>query len=196
MQRERRPARRAELPKDEVRFLRSLPRMDQRARVRDLYRAGWSLSSLAEAFDPPKARTSIRSWLTVLSPSPDLPLPVPPSSPSSLTSSSSASSSSTIDTAESFTSTSPTRPPAPTRDYRQVDPSSSVISAEERARISELAPLARRYRAGTPRLGPLGVANDELTELVKKLYDRGAPVRELAEAASVTYRAMARRLGR
>lgn len=194
MQRERRPARRAELPKDEVRFLRSLPRMDQRARVRDLYRAGWSLSSLAEAFDPPKARTSIRSWLTVLSPSPDLPLPVPPSSPSSLTSSSSASSSSTIDTAESFTSTH--RPPAPTRDYRQVDPSSSVISAEERARISELAPLARRYRAGTPRLGPLGVANDELTELVKKLYDRGAPVRELAEAASVTYRAMARRLGR
>lgn len=188
MQRERRPARRAELPKDEVRFLRSLPRMDQRARVRDLYRAGWSLSSLAEAFDPPKARTSIRSWLTVLSPSPDLPLPVPPSSPSS--SLSSASSSSTIDTAESFT------PPAPTRDYRQVDPSSSVISAEERARIAELAPLARRYRAGTPRLGPLGVANDELTELVKKLYDRGAPVRELAEAASVTYRAMARRLGR
>lgn len=176
-----------------MRFLRSLPRMDQRARVRDLYRAGWSLSSLAEAFDPPKARTSIRSWLTALSPSPDLPLPVPPSSPSSLMSSSSASSS-TIDTAESFTSTH--RPPAPTRDYRQVDPSSSVISAEERARIAELAPLARRYRAGTPRLGPLGVANDELTELVKKLYDRGAPVRELAEAASVTYRAMARRLGR
>jgi hypothetical protein len=192
MQRDRRPARRAELPRSEVLLLRGLPRAEVRARARDLYRAGWSLSSIAEAFDPPKARTSIRSWLTTSHPSLEHPLPSPASS---------ASSSSTIDTAESFTSTSSTlsQHPAPARtqrDYRQVDSAASVISSSERSRIAELAPLARRYRAGTPRLGPLGVANDELTALARKLYDRGAPVRELAEAAGVTYRAMARRLGR
>jgi len=173
-------------------LLRSLSRADVRARARDLYRVGWSLSSIAEAFDPPKARTSVRSWLTTSHPSLEHPLPSPASSASD-----SSSSSSTIDTAESLTSTS--QPPAPARvprDYRQVDSAASVISSSERSRVAELAPLARRYRAGTPRLGPLGVANDELTALARELYDRGAPVRELAEAAGVTYRAMARRLGR
>lgn len=168
--------------------MRGLSRADVRARARDLYRVGWSLSSIAEAFDPPKARTSVRSWLTTSHPSLEHPLPSP-----------AASSSSTIDTAESCTTQPEPQPSAPARtprDYRQVNSAASVISSSERSRVAELAPLARRYRAGTPRLGPLGVANDELTALARELYDRGAPVRELAEAAGVTYRAMARRLGR
>jgi lambda repressor-like predicted transcriptional regulator len=40
------------------------------------------------------------------------------------------------------------------------------------------------------------MANDELTELCASLHRSGVSVRELSQAAGVTYRAMARRLGR
>ena len=193
MQRERRPARRAELPESEVRLLRELSRNDVRARVRELYVAGWSLSSIAEAFDPPRARTSIRAWTRSTRP-PHTQLPSVPSPPSS-SSSPSSSADSLIGTAESFASSSSSAADT-LRDYRVLDRAHSVITEDERSRIRELAPLARRYRARTDARGPYGAANDELTALAKELYDRGAPVRELAEAAGVTYRAMARRLGR
>jgi DNA-binding Xre family transcriptional regulator len=38
------------------------------------------------------------------------------------------------------------------------------------------------------------VANSRLTELCKKLYDNKVSIRELAEAAGVTYRAMYKRV--
>jgi hypothetical protein len=43
---------------------------------------------------------------------------------------------------------------------------------------------------------PQALANDELTIICTRLYESNVPVRELAEVAGVTYRAMARRLGK
>jgi lambda repressor-like predicted transcriptional regulator len=40
------------------------------------------------------------------------------------------------------------------------------------------------------------LANSELTHITASLHATGVPVRELANAAGVTYRAMARRLGK
>jgi hypothetical protein len=51
------------------------------------------------------------------------------------------------------------------------------------------------YRARANPSGKYAIANNELTSLCKDLYQRGASIKELALAAGVTYRAMARRVG-
>ena len=60
--------------------------------------------------------------------------------------------------------------------------------------IQELSVLSRRYRAKTSPDSPLALANRELTEIALSLYHRGVPAAEIAKAAGVTYRAMARRI--
>ena len=107
---------------------------------------------------------------------------------------SSTSSESTIAAAESF-SFDPSRPRLrrPRRVYNDKAP---VLSAAERSRIAQLAPVARRYRSRMSSGGAHARANRELTELCRRLYRRGASVRELSLAAGVTYRAMSRRIGR
>jgi hypothetical protein len=70
-----------------------------------------------------------------------------------------------------------------------------TLDTATRAKISQLAPLARRYRARANPYGVYAVANEELTVICKDLFENGTTVRELAEAAGVTYRAMARRIG-
>ena len=75
-------------------------------------------------------------------------------------------------------------------------PRSPGIPEETRERIASLAETARRYRAKMNPSSPEAIANSTLTEICLDLYARSVPVRELANAAGVTYRAMARRLGR
>lgn len=70
------------------------------------------------------------------------------------------------------------------------------MSQDEKRKIRELAPVARRYRARANPSGVFARANDDLTAIAVDLYNRGASIRELAVAAGVTYRAMARRVGR
>jgi hypothetical protein len=70
------------------------------------------------------------------------------------------------------------------------------ISPIDKARIEQLSPLARRYRSKMTLSSPQAVANDELTRICTRLYETNVTVKELAEAANVTYRAMARRLGK
>jgi hypothetical protein len=43
---------------------------------------------------------------------------------------------------------------------------------------------------------PQATANEELTIICTRLYESNVTVRELSAAAGVTYRAMARRLGK
>jgi len=64
------------------------------------------------------------------------------------------------------------------------------------SRIRELAPLARHYRSRTASTSTAARANTELTALCLSLHASGVTTAELARAAGVTYRAMARRLGR
>lgn len=193
------------LPVEECEFLRALTGAQLKCRARELHEAGWTLAAIAAAWDPPRQRSSVRAW--VLSPQANPPAvphtrPVPsPDSPpaSSFSSSFSSSSSSTIGTAESLNSAlvSSLSPAARPQVRRRVyDPKAPRLTPANRRRISDLAPLARRYRARTSINGTYARANRELTELCQTLYRSGASVRELSIAAGVTYRAMARRLGR
>lgn len=182
------------LPEGECVYLRTLSGAPLKARARALYESGWSLAAIAEAWDPPRQRSSVRAWVLSNATAPDThpPLPPSPSSPSSL--SSSLSSDSLIVARESSVSDSAApRKKMPRRVY---DPEKPRVSPGQKKKIATLAPLARRYRARTAPGGTYARANAELTDLCKNLYYSGASVRELSLAAGVTYRAMARRLGR
>lgn len=52
-----------DLPKSEADFLASLSKEQLWRRVKDLNDAGWTLQSIADAFDPPRRRSTIRSWV-------------------------------------------------------------------------------------------------------------------------------------
>lgn len=151
-------------------MLRTLPVPERNARLRALYDAGWSLSSLASAFDPPRPRTTIRVWInSSLQPSAPLkdPIELPPSR----------------------SADAPLRRTFSTPRRRRIGLSDDTV-----AEIRTLAPLARRHRPRTSPGNRYRVANEDLTRLTRSLYSRGASIPELAEAAGVTYRAMYRRV--
>lgn len=189
------------LPEGECVYLRTLSGAPLKSRARALYESGWSLAAIAEAWDPPRQRSSVRAWVLSNVTAPDTQPPLPPSpSPSlssPLSSLSSLSSDSLIVARESSVSAAQAQTRTRTKVPRRVyDPEKPRVSPAQRSKISTLAPLARRYRARTSPNGTYARANTELTDLCKKLYYSGASVRELSLAAGVTYRAMARRLGR
>lgn len=176
------------LPESERAYLSSLTSSSLiRDRARDLCAHGWSLAAVADAFSPPKTRSSIRAW--ALSTVPPVPHNHPPIPASPLSSSSSL-----ITAGEKSDFAADTRKTIKRR--RVYDPANPKISSTQKKKISSLAPLARRYRARTSPNGTYARANQELTELCKDLYRTGASVRELSKAAGVTYRAMARRIGK
>lgn len=87
--------------------------------------------------------------------------------------------------------------PSPSyKEYVPVRPVSPGISASEDAEIKRLAPHARRFRSGMTSKHPAAQANATLTALCLRLYEQNVTIAELAQAAGVSYRAMARRLGR
>ena len=52
-----------DLPKSEAILLASLSKEQLWRRVKDLNDAGWTLQSIANAFDPPRRRSTVRSWV-------------------------------------------------------------------------------------------------------------------------------------
>ena len=176
------------LPEDECVYLRGLSGVARNQRAASLVANGWSLAALGDAFTPPKTRSTIKSWIK---------------------SSSSSSAHSTITAAQSSTSlplypqrpvprpqsnTDPSRPQR--RERRVYDPKAPLMPEDAKKRIREIAPTARRYRA---RVNPEGIfarSNAELTQIAVDLHSRGVSIRELAVTAGVTYRAMARRVGK
>jgi hypothetical protein len=138
---------------------------------------------------------SVRAWVTrPLTHSPQTHIfPLPPFSPSSFSSSSST----FLGTAEKMNSgptSGPTSSPTTPSPSRPAARTPRSLTEEQRQRISELAPLARRYRSGTnPDTAPAR-ANAELTALCRSHLEDGVSTRELAQAAGVTYSAMRRRL--
>ena len=173
------------LPPDEALLLRSLSGKILRARVSELFYSGWSLAAIAEAFDPPRARSTIRSWIT--------PSPTPyPSRPTPVSSPPSSSSSSLITAAEDSHPPSPA--PKPREERRIYDPRSPQLSIAAARKIADLAPVARHHRSGAAPTGRYAVANDELNRLCRLHFERGVSIRELALAAGVSYKAMERRV--
>lgn len=86
--------------------------------------------------------------------------------------------------------------PKTPRGYISRRPVSPGISPADLARIKALAPIARTYRSRMDPSSPQALANHSLSELCFSLSEKNVTVKELAEATGVTYRAMARRLGR
>lgn len=198
--------RRASLPPSECVYLCSLSGRALRERVSALHRAGWSLGDIGHAWNPPKHRSTLKTWVDA-NPTPPTHTQPPLPSPSSPSSSSHSSHSSFIRTPENLNLPTPTssapaasssasafRTPVGARRPRRVF-DEVTIDASTRDKIRSLAPLARRYRARANPHGAYAVANEELTQICRELFYNGTTVRELAEVAGVTYRAMARRLG-
>lgn len=165
----RRSARGQDLPDYEVDILRELAGYELVSRAKTLYQAGWTLRSIGEAFDPPRARSTIRYWINTPAPIAGFQgdafdlytVPVP-----------------TLAT----TSNKPTKPRRP-------------LTTVEHSRIARLAPTARKFRATMNAGHPSAKANKEMTELCARLHHQErVTIRDLADAAGVSYRAMARRV--
>jgi hypothetical protein len=151
-----------------VTHLRTLSGIALHQRCALLYTQGWTLDSIGKSLNPPRPRSTIRVWVTAQLPALD---------------------------SNTQTATAPTYPERAARTPRpkRVSPG---IPDEARERIAYLAPTARRYRARVAPLSAPALANSELSHICRTLYSSGVTIRELAIAAGVTYRAMARRVGR
>jgi hypothetical protein len=157
------------LPTDEVNFLQSLMREEMESRLRALWLSGWSLSIIGNSLVPPRPKTTIHFWVRRSKDTKQFrPVPLPP--PKSLTTS------------------------VPTKNAPRLRSVSPGVPADTRVRLRELSALSKRYRAKTAPTSPLALANKELTAIAHQLRSRGVPTALIAEAAGVTYRAMARRL--
>jgi hypothetical protein len=157
------------LPSDEVRFLASLGPEMLHSRLRALWEAGWSLKIIADSLEPRKPKSTVHFWVKNATAG-EQRRPIPPTPPKSLTT---------------------TAPLLNSPRLRSVSPS---VPAELKPHLQELAALASRYRAKTPPDSPYAKANQELTHVARMLYNRGVPAADIAEAAGITYRAIARRL--
>lgn len=158
-----------EVPTDEKAFLNSLPKEQRNKRLRALWEAGWSLSILGASLFPKRGKTTIHFWIVNIESGEQrraVPEP-PPKSLSSLT------------------------PLTISARVRSISP---AVPPHLKPKIKELSRLSKRYRARTPENSPFAIANRELTDLAKSLRERGVPTSIIAEAAGVSYRAMAKRL--
>jgi hypothetical protein len=144
-----------DLPKSEQDLIATLSKESLWRRVQDL-----------SEVDPPRRRSTVRSWVVKKLPETITSLgnvPVPP-----------------------------VKKP---RSVRQ-RPKSPGIPHDEQLVIARLSPLARRYRSRTSPKSTSFTANTELTNIAGQLYLKGVTVSELARASGVTYRAMKRRVDR
>ena len=164
----RRSARNQVLPEAERLALSELKGYSLYRYIFELYSVGWTLRAIGDALQPPKSRSTVQTWVDRgRTIAPNPSLP-PVSAPTLLT-------------------------PA---EYVPVRPPSPGISAADLDTIKTLAPIARKYRSGMSPLHKASKANEDLTALCLSLYQKNVTIKELSEAAGVTYRAMSKRLGK
>lgn len=159
------------LPQDEVSFLGSLSRPDFESRLRALWETGWSLSILGNSVSPKRPKTTIHFWVKRAENQKQF-RQLPPPPPKSLTSA------------------------APTKKAPRLRTVSPNVPPDMKPRLKELATLAKRYRARTTSDSPFAQANRDLTAMATALRAMGVPTAKIADAAGVSYRAMARRLSK
>lgn len=158
----------AELPTNEVEFLRSLTIPQRDTRLAALHEAGWSFAVLGKALEKPK--TTIHFWVRHATKDSTMSLKPIPKPPTSITSA---------------------LPVAYSLRVRTISPK---VPPELRPQLRELSLLSRRYRARTPYNSPIAIANRKMTDLAVNLYAKGVSTADIADAAGVSYRAMARRI--
>lgn len=168
MSESRRPARSQTLPEDEVALLRSLNKKDRNVRAAQLFSEGWTLQSIGNAFEPPIRRSTVKYWVET-APAQSKIIDVPTQSPTYKT---------------------------PSGGYQRKKPVSPGIDVPTQERLAQLAPLARQYRSGMSSTSLYTSANDEYNELIHELASQNVTPAEIAKAANVTFRSIARRLGR
>ena len=159
------------LPSDEVTFIKSLDRPEAESRLLALWEAGWSLAILGASVEPPRPKTTIHFWVRRADVR-EQRREIPPPPPRSLTTS------------------------VPTKTAPRLRSVSPGVPPDMKPRLRELATLAKRYRARTLPDSPLAQANRDLTATAIALRSMGVPTAAIAEAAGVSYRAMARRLSK
>jgi hypothetical protein len=165
----RRSARGQSLSKKESLLLRSLSGERLHIRAKQLYQAGWTLQAIGEALDPPKGRSTIKSWIDRLD----------QVSPHSL--------GSYVDLPRLRT---------PEGGYQRLTPKSPGVPNDIADRLRDIAPLAKNYRSGMPASHPASLANEEMDQLTRELKDNDVSIADIARAANVTHRAIARRLSK
>jgi hypothetical protein len=162
----RKSARNQPLSPNEAIYLNSLALEDQISRAYHLYQAGWTLQAIGDALIPPRPRSTVRAWL--------LRFMLPE---------------------ERDLTDAPTEVPLPVdKSYKSRKKPSPGILPDELDLIKSLAPLARQYRAKMPSTAAATAANDQLTAICLRLHASGVKIKELADAAEVTYRAMYKRV--
>lgn len=167
-------AREVPLPDDEANFLRTVGKKQRQYRAKQLFDAGWTLQAIGNAFTPPANRSTVQYWTAQGNPKYETPRPVP--SPWG-----------------GFVDAPMPRPP---KGYQPKRPKSPGIPLDTQERLRYLAPLARYYRSGMASTSLNGSANEEMNEIVQDLYNKNVKIAEIAKAAGVTNRAIARRLGK
>jgi len=165
----RRTARSQPIPPTEVEYLNSLEIDALIPRVSALYKAGWALQAIGDCLDPRRPRSTVRSWVVKADEFESLEVVDAPIVPS------------------------PKHKTTP-EGYQKRRPTSPGIQEDTFDEIRSLAPLARSYRAKMTQTSSAAVANRRLTDICVKLHENGVGIRELAEAAGVTYRAMYKRI--
>jgi len=163
----RRPARNQPIPLSESNLLASLDYDHAVLRTKQLFDAGWTLQAIGDAFTPPKGRSSVKAWVDRPSPPPSIHVDVPIPSPTYQT---------------------------PRNGYQRKTPKSPGVPSDVQANLRVLAPVARGYRARMPAGHPIARANTEFDAVIKDLHDHYVSVADIARAAQVTHRAIARRL--
>lgn len=161
----RRTARGQQLPPHEVELLNSLTGENRVERIAALFKAGWSLQTIGDSLVPRHPRSTVRSWVMKAKGVELGDAPLPVP-----------------------------RLKTPEGGYQKVRPESPGIPQDDLEQIRTLSPLARGYRSRMASTSAPAVANQRLTDLCKRLHKNNVSVRELAEAAGVTYRAMYKRL--
>ena len=163
----RRLARELPLPQPEVDLLRILNRRELLTRVHQLYHEGWTLSAIGTAFDPPKGRSTVKAWVDQNHTSNPVDVPIP--SPAHKT---------------------------PKNGYQRLTPVSPGVPPITAEELRRLAPVAQQYRAKTPSSSRPAVANALMDQIVKDLRTNNVSIADIARAAGVTHRAIAKRLSR
>lgn len=161
----RRTARGQQLPPHEVEFLNTLKGEQRIERVAALFNAGWSLQTIGDSLQPRHPRSTVRSWVLRSSGQNTIDAPIPTP-----------------------------RLKTPEGGYERRRPESPGIPQGDLETIRQLSPLARTYRSRMASTSAAAVANSRLTDICKKLYENNVSIRELAEVAGVTYRAMYKRI--
>ena len=167
----RRSARLQSIPKKEAEFLNSLSGTNLHKRVAQLFHAGWTLQSIGEALTPPKGRSTIKSWADRYSQRDLLLLDVSSDVPIP-------------------------RLRTPDGGYQRKTPVSPGVPPEIADVLKEIAPIAKNYRARMSSVTKEYQANEEMDQIVHSLRAKDVSIADIARAAGVTHRAIARRLSK